>query len=85
MAGAWRYRAGVSQPVVESLMARGALLSRHRRVIDASLTKFLENQRNRIRVSIDRDSERFKDVLDAIDTSRGPVVRYDEIDVETRR
>ena len=66
-------------------MARGALLSRHRRVIDTSLVKFLENQRNRIRVSIDRDSDRFEDVLDAIDTSRGPLVYCDDVEIEVRR
>ena len=66
-------------------MARGALLSRHRRVIDASLAQFLKNQQDRIRNAMERDTDRFEDVLDTVDTSRGPVVRTDEMLVEIRR
>ena len=66
-------------------MARGALLSRHRRVVDASLAQFLEYQVTRIRNAMERDTDHFEDVLDAVDTSRGPVVPRDEMLVEVRR
>ena len=66
-------------------MARGALLSRHRRVVDRSLATFMKNQQDRIRFNHARDAERFEEVLDAVDTSRGPLVVNDPVDIEVRR
>lgn len=66
-------------------MGHRAYLSSHRRVAGPDLTRFFKNQTDRIRFNLARDGARLEEVLDAVDTSRGPLVSNDVVDVVVRR